>query len=42
MIASDPRHEPLANLDEDAASVGARRLITRGLKQQANAPQAAA
>ena len=41
-ISSDPRHSPLANLDGDAASVAARRLIARGLKQQANAPQAAA
>ena len=41
MIASDPRHEPLANLDGDAASVGARRLITRKLKLQAATAQAA-
>jgi vanillate monooxygenase len=41
MITSDPRHDPLANLDGDAASVGARRLITRKLKLQAATAQAA-
>ena len=31
MITSDPRNSPLANLDGDAASVAARRLIARRL-----------
>jgi len=42
MISADPRNAALANLDGDAASVAARRLIARRLKLQGDVPQAAA
>ena len=41
MITSDPRNSPLANLDGDAASVAARRLIARRLQREEAAPHAA-
>jgi hypothetical protein len=40
-IGRDPRNSPLANLDGDAASFAARRLIARRLKGEAGTPHAA-
>ena len=41
MISSDPRNTPLANLDGDAASVAARRLIARRLQREESTSHAA-